>query len=191
MFNLSGIIAAAPHIGVYRQAVQALKYDGCSNLAEPLGFLMGEALIASRGLFPSCICSPSGGLPWLVPIPMHRDKELQRGYNQSRLLADRLGHSLRLKVKELLYRDKPGLTQAGLNKHQRLAALSEVFSCRTNAKPNNNCRKPLIILVDDVVTTGATLACCAGILRRVGYQQVIGLTFTAGSNQVIGQSKKM
>jgi len=177
MGSLAAIYAAAPYSGVYRQRVMALKYNGQKGLAVSLAYLMAETWWekeaerqgkGERGLHKK---------PCLVPVPMHREKEATRGYNQSRLLAEAISRETGFPVRNLLNRPLMGQIQAGLDKKQRREALNQVFQWR------NEEEGPLgpAIIIDDVVTTGATLESCGKILRGHGHEPVWGLTFTGGS----------
>ena len=166
--SLAAIRAAAPYTGLYRQRVMAFKYNGQKQLAAPLAYLMAAAW--GDGGF-------GAGKPYLVPVPMHSEKEITRGYNQSRLLAEALRRETGFPLAELLRRPLAGRVQADLDGRQRLEALDQVIRWAGfgGVKPG-----PAVI-VDDVVTTGATLETCAGILRQRGFKPIWGLTFAGGS----------
>jgi ComF family protein len=117
--------------------------------------------------------------PCLVPVPMHPEKEASRGFNQSRLLAQFLSRETGFPMEELLCRPTPGQMQAGLDKNHRREALDQVFQWSGSVKASN---RPVII-VDDVVTTGATLESCARALRQQGFHPIWGLTFAGGSRE--------
>ena len=117
-----------------------------------------------------------GRRPCLVPVPMHRDKQEARGYNQSRLLAEALSRETGLVVAELLSRPRLGQMQAGLDRRERQTALDQVFQW---AGPEGYRPGP-VILVDDVITTGATLDSCGQILARQGCGPIWGLAFAGG-----------
>ena len=103
----------------------------------------------------------------LVPVPLHPRKERERGYNQSRLLADCLvplgGGATH--VEELLRRVIDTETQTAFDRRTRHENLKNAFALRPGAAINRALR---YILVDDVFTTGSTLNACAAVLRRAG-----------------------
>jgi ComF family protein len=167
--DLAFIMAAAPHSGIYRQAIQAFKYNGQTHLAEPLGYLMSEAM---HNVFNQI------KKPWLVPVPLHTAKEKQRGFNQSALLANWISLNYGLKVKHLLLRTRQGSVQAGLQKGERKANLVQAYSLQSGVRLDPG--QPLL-LVDDVVTTGATLLACARVLRRYSKAEIAAICFTAGT----------
>ena len=172
--SLTGIVAASPYSGVYRQRVMSLKYEKAAELAKPLACLMASAWAQDahrEHIRPA---------PLLVPVPIHKLKEEQRGYNQSLLLARALSRETGYRVEELLWRPAPGQVQAGLDKRQRQKALADAFRWRPVSGGKARPAGPAII-VDDVVTTGATLEHCGAILREQGYGPLWGLTFAGGS----------
>ncbi|MEL7623432.1 MAG: hypothetical protein AAGU12_07590 [Clostridiales bacterium] len=186
MASLDSTSAAVPYTGLYRQQMMAFKYNGRRELALPMGFLMSKTWEARGRQLPT-----DTGL-CLVPVPMHQAKEAARGYNQSRLLAEVISRQLKLPVQELLWRPLPGQVQAGLDKKQRRQVLDQVFQwagaeagIKTASPRSGKRRYSAVILVDDVVTTGATLESCGQILRQQGYNPIWGLTFAGGSGSGI------
>jgi len=167
--SLAAIYAAAPYTGVYRQRIMAFKYNGQPQLAAPLAFLMAAAWRESGNPVRK---------PYLVPVPMHREKQETRGYNQSKLLALALSRETGFPVTELLSRPHVGQVQAGLNRWQRQTALEQVF--RWAGTVGHEPGPGPVILVDDVLTTGATLDSCGRILADHGCEPVWGLTFAGG-----------
>ena len=153
-------IAAFAHDGSLRRALQRLKYGGSGRLAVPLAAAAAPALDALTGM-----CGP---LP-LVPVPVHAARERQRGYNQAALLADALATEARLPVRDILQRSRATLRQHGLGKAARLHNLRGAFSLRDGARV-----PPQLILVDDILTTSATLEACAQVLRDAGAVSVYG-----------------
>ncbi len=153
--------------------VHRLKYDGAMDLAVPMGDLMARVL-ASR-------TDRSGGHPsCLIPVPLHPAKEAVRGFNQSMLLACQLGRRLGIPVRPMLIRQQAGKPQAALNKNQRLQGLGRTFAM---APGSWLAGQGPVLLVDDVITTGATLLACAETLKSNGFQEICAITFAAGCNK--------
>jgi len=175
MANLRFVTAATPYEGIGRQMIQTLKYNGVQERAVMMGYLMAQTLAARLD------CEGKSGY-WLVPIPLHSDKEASRGFNQSALLAEQVGRCLGLPVHQLLLRQQVGEVQAGLNKARRLKEIENVFKLKSDQTDFKN--RP-IILVDDVVTTGATLLTCAKILKKCNCNDVTAVVFAAGGNMDI------
>ncbi|MEP7040591.1 MAG: ComF family protein [Chloroflexota bacterium] len=153
-------VAAFVHGGMLRRALQRLKYGGSGRIAEPLGMAAAPALTALTS-----VCGP---LP-LVPVPVHDARRRQRGYNQAALLASALGREADLPVLDILERRRPTARQHGLGKAARLHNLRGAFALREGARP-----PPEVILVDDILTTSATLESCAQVLRDKGAASVYG-----------------
>jgi ComF family protein len=156
---LTVAITAFAYEGPMRRALAALKYKGVSRLAPILGDLALPTL--DRLL---AIAGPAE----LVPIPVHRERLADRGYNQAALLADALAGPRRLRVAPALERVRPTTKQHRLNRAARLGNLRGAFSA-TERAPS------VAILVDDIITTAATLEACAAALRDAGSEAVFGL----------------
>ena len=153
-------VAAFAHGGGLRRALQRLKYGGSGSIAVPLGRAAAPALEALTR-----VCGP---LP-LVPVPVHEARRRQRGYNQAALLASALGRETGLPVIEILERRRSTARQHGLGKAARLHNLRGAFALRNGARPPS-----ALILVDDILTTSATLESCAQVLREAGAASVYG-----------------
>lgn len=117
----------------------------------------------------------------LVPVPIHRSKYLERGYNQAHILAQMVGKELNIPVlSELLLRSKKTMPQKKLSDKERLKNLSEAFSY--NAKISLDYGKPInrVLLVDDIYTTGSTIEACTNILRANGVAEVFFVVLCIG-----------
>ncbi|MGE3274210.1 MAG: ComF family protein [Vicinamibacterales bacterium] len=168
---MSRLRAAGAYEGVLRDAIHALKYDGRRSLAAPLGVLMRDA---AGDLL--------DGASAVVPVPLHGARRRQRGFNQARLLARGLG----LPVWPLLRRVRNTTPQAGLTRARRHGNVRHAFAVARRfvwqayairhwtEAPAATGR--ILVLVDDVTTTGATLEACARVLRDAGAREVRALT---------------
>jgi ComF family protein len=154
-------IAAFTHEGPVRRALAALKYTGASRLAAML------AGVAAPALEPLVLIS---GPAVLVPVPVHRDRLRERGYNQAQLIANALGRHAALPCANLLDRVRPTTKQHRLDRAARLANLREAFALRSGLE----LVPATVILVDDILTTTATLEACASVLRDAGVEAVYG-----------------
>lgn len=107
----------------------------------------------------------------LVPVPLHPDKERERGYNQSDRIARALARATdsRSKVENLLRRTKFTLTQTRLNREDRHRNVKNAFALAPDAVVVS---EQQYILVDDVFTTGSTLNACAAVLRKAGAEHI-------------------
>ncbi len=114
----------------------------------------------------------------VVPVPLHRDRQRQRGYNQAALIARPLAGALRLPCRAvLLMRTKPRPNKHILSSAERWDSVCGAFATRPGSQVDNL----RVLLVDDVMTTGATLDACARALLDSGAKSVFGLTVARAS----------
>ena len=152
--------------------MHALKYGGLPRIADDMAVAM------------SGLSDPTIGSSALVPIPLAPKRLRQRGYNQSDALARALGRQWRVPVlPHLLTRPRETPTQTALTPETRLAnvrgafAPGQVFDRLTPGRRPGVSRDTTYILVDDVFTTGATLAEAARALEQAGATRITGITF--------------
>ena len=120
----------------------------------------------------------------IVPVPVHKKRELERGYNQAEVLArkfigflDDVGIEYRLDAR-LLKRNKQTIAQKKLGNEQRQDNLKNAFD--VNEKVLKYCEYKSVLLIDDIYTSGATLSECARTLKNAGIEKVYFLTFSIG-----------
>jgi ComF family protein len=156
----------APFAGPVRTALHDLKYSGERRLAEPLGEAVARRW-ARVGI----------GADLVVPVPVHAERERQRGYDQAALIAAVTGERLGLPVNRVLERERATVAQFELGRDERAANVARAFRLRRpkRATPSAVAGR-WILLVDDVVTTGATLAACAVALELEGALAVSAVT---------------
>lgn len=112
----------------------------------------------------------------IIPVPLHRRRRRERGYNQSALLAQRLGWAIQISVRgDLLRRHRYTTSQTRLNAQQRSLNVQGAFSCAQRDVAKTIAGKK-VLLIDDVATTGATLRECAQALKDQGARSVWALT---------------
>ena len=145
-----------------REAVHALKYGGLPRIADDLTAAMAATLL------------PIDAASVLVPIPLAPKRLRQRGYNQSEALARALSRLWRVPVVDVLVRSRETATQTALTPETRLANVAGAF---TPGRRPGVSRDTTCILVDDVFTTGATLAEAARALEQAGARTIFGITF--------------
>jgi len=152
----------AAYGGPARACLHALKYDGERRLVRPLAALMGrrwrEAAV---------------GGDVLVPVPVHAARLRDRGFDQAELLARACGHELGLPVVEALRRQARTAAQHALGRGARAGNVGHAFV--VDARRAAAVRGRWVVLVDDIVTTGATLSACADALYMAGARAVSGL----------------
>ena len=114
----------------------------------------------------------------IVPVPLHSSKRRERGFNQAERLAQRLSEATRIPINtNLLRRVQPTQTQTRLSREQRAANVRHAFRPRSKLKLEGS---PRAVVVDDVLTTGATTSACAGVLREMGASEVCVWTVARG-----------
>jgi ComF family protein len=144
-----------------REAIHAFKFNGKAPLARPLA-----ALIVER-----CAAAVPAGVSALVPVPLPRARERERGYNQASLLAERIADGCGVPVRGrwlVRLRDTPA--QSDLTAAERRANVRHAFGASSAVRGAH------VVIVDDVLTTGATVAECARVLRAAGAGAVGVLT---------------
>ncbi len=111
-----------------------------------------------------------------MPVPLHQKRLRERGYNQSRLLAEELGKLVNLPVvDDCLIRQRPAPPQARTSTvDERRRNVAGAFTC-----PNRKLQDKQVLLIDDVTTSGATLDACASALQAAGASSVWGLVLAA------------
>ncbi len=154
----------APFSGVVRAALHSLKYGGERRLADPLA-----AAMAARWR------KAGAGGELLVPVPVHSQRARQRGYDQAVLLAAGVSRVLDVPWRASLERLRHTSPQFELGRQARRMNVAGAFAPRSSGEAVVVAGK-WVILVDDVVTTGSTLAACAEALYEAGATAVAGLT---------------
>jgi ComF family protein len=151
--------APVAYEGPAQGLVRALKFRGATRAAGAMA-----AQIAA-GAPPEWL---SGRV--LVPVPVHPSRARRRGYNQALLLAESLGTRAGAPVADCLERAGPARSQVGRDRAQRLRGIAGSVLARGEAPAH-------AVLVDDVVTTGATLHACADALRAAGAKSVVAIGY--------------
>jgi len=145
--------------------VHALKYGRLHRIADDMAVVMNR------------VAEVADVSSVLVPIPLAPKRLRQRGYNQSEALARALGRQWKVPVlPDLLARTRETPTQTALTPETRLANVAGAFAMSNDQRSMINDHSTLII-VDDVFTTGATLAEAARALEQAGATRIVGITF--------------
>ena len=142
------------------------KFGGALELASPLADRLRQAVLDAGVL-------DEGQSPLLVPVPLSRQRLAERGFNQAWELARRVARGLRLPARaDLLHRAIDNPAQSGLQRAQRLANLRGAFTAAGPTAATAAIQGRRIALVDDVMTTGATVSAAAAALLRAGAASV-------------------
>ncbi|MBM4126065.1 MAG: ComF family protein [Nitrospira sp.] len=160
-----------PYRPPLQDAICLFKYRGKVSLADPLARLMIDRL------------PPLEDIDLIIPVPLHAERLREREFNQSLLLADRIGRHLTIPVSgTALIRIAPAPPQTSLSRRERLNNLRGAFAV---PRPASIADKR-ILLIDDVLTTGTTVDVCAKTLRKAGSSHVFVLTLgrTVDANHI-------
>ena len=150
--------------GARIRAILLLKFEQI----EPLGAWFAERLAEMVKNAGDCLAADV-----VVPVPLHRERERERGYNQAALISKPLAKRLRLPHKTvLLMRTRARPDKHVLSLEERWASVRGAFATPPGSQVDNL----RVLLLDDVLTTGATLDACARALREAGAKSVAGLT---------------
>ena len=158
-----------------KSAIHKYKYNFIKDLTKPLAGLMIKKL---------------NDCPWfkenntlLIPVPLHKKRLRWRGFNQSELLCLEISKSLNIPlINNFLVRTKHNLAQVKIkNTEQRKINVKNTFQINSqNQSASRRIKNKIIILVDDVLTTGATLKECAKTLKKSGAKEIWGLVLARG-----------
>ncbi|MEO0086863.1 MAG: ComF family protein [candidate division WOR-3 bacterium] len=151
----------------FNNLIHEFKYHHRIFLKETLGKALSNIIVNDYYL-KSCDC--------LVPVPLHKAKLRERGYNQSEILAKEIGKITNKEVLNCLIRKKNTKSQTKLKEERRIENVKNAFAFNNNYNIENK----RIILIDDVITTGATLNSCAKVLLENKAKEVFGLVIAIG-----------
>ncbi|MBU7006419.1 ComF family protein [Phosphitispora fastidiosa] len=165
-----------PYGGDLKQVIYMYKYSGYRSLCGSLGLLMAELFLREQGFWDSDI---------IVPVPLSEEKLRIRGFNQSELLAERMGQLLHLPVARCLLRTIDTHSQSKLTRQERQDNIRGAFTINRQAWPaftNGATERPYgkVLLVDDILTTGATVGECSRVMLRAGAENIGVITLASG-----------
>jgi len=139
----------------YQKILHALKYNGQTEIGIEMGRMFGSELKDTS----------FSEADLIIPVPLHRKKHRKRGYNQSELIASGMAEVLRLPVQTgLISRIDDTLSQTRKSRYERWENVRYTFRCENPEAARNR----HVLLVDDVITTGATIEACASCLLSSG-----------------------
>jgi ComF family protein len=163
----SDIRAIGPFKAPLADAIHLLKYSDRRSVVKKLSHFMEQSLAEVAHYREADL---------ILAVPLHPARKRERGYNQAQLLAQALGKTWnKLCPENIISRARHTQTQTKLNRQQRLENVKDIFTVK---KPELVKGKS-VILIDDVLTTGATIGSCAGKLLEAGASKVLALTAAA------------
>jgi len=154
--GFDAVYTYGPYEGALRKLVHLFKYTGVRPLKKPFGDWLALALPREQSF------------DVIVPMPLHWHRRWQRGFNQAELLAQEIARRWNVPVRNAVRRRKATRMQAGLTNAKRRANVQGAFLLKRGQRLDGL----RVLLVDDVLTTGATAAACARVLKRAGAKHV-------------------
>src|SRR5438046_5486381 len=154
--HFDAAVAAYRSRGIVRQIVHTFKYGRQTYLRHLVAGWLYAALDDER--------LRNRRFDIIIPVPLHRTRQRERGFNQASLLAELLSAEISIQSKPALERIRYTTTQTALDRAERMENLHNAFRLRKNA----DVRGLRVLLIDDVLTTGSTLSECARILKCTG-----------------------
>ena len=164
-WGIDGMYALARYQGTMRSAIHVLKYKYVSDIVQTLALLLTAQYPVSMP-----------PIDILIPVPLHPKREKWRGFNQSALLARHIGAIRHVPINSrMLMRVRMTTPQIELDKQKRKANLRGAFTFHAG-----DVKGKVVGIVDDVSTTGTTLAECAKVLKQKGAKAVWGIVLAHG-----------
>lgn len=160
---LKKVAAVFDYEGPPASLIRHLKYGGQPYIAKGCGAYLAYQFVKLQWPIPDAI----------IPMPMPILRKLDRGYNQSVLIAESFAEFLDRPVHDILHKKSTGFSQAGLDVEQRKALSSSSFTIKKKHPPLHD---KTILIIDDVMTTGSSLRCCAEALASLYPADIYGLT---------------
>ena len=169
--SIDAVVAAGSYdtSPLLKKAVLTLKLRGIEDIAEELGHRMADA-VHGLLILPKHLQDTT---PILCPVPLHWTRRFHRGFNQADLLARAVSRELAWDVRPILERTRRTGKQALRARHERLSAMTDAF--KSTVHPPR-----VVILIDDLCTTGATLDACASAVKDAGTEYVAALVAGLG-----------
>ncbi len=174
-YTPDGVFSSLVYKGVVKKLVYKFKYNpNLTDLKSTLTDLFYEGIIQKEAFY-KLLDTKSV----FVPVPLHKSRSRVRGYNQSFIMAAGIGKKFDIEVWDCLERVKNTKTQVGLKKEEREANIKGAFAVKKSysSKIKNIAE---VFLVDDVVTSGATLKEATKVLKKAGVGKVYGITLAHG-----------
>lgn len=156
-------VAPFAYVEPIRSAIHEYKFYGAKSFAVPFGRYITDVLVESFDV---------AQIDLITSVPLYKTRERDRGFNQSELFAQEIGHLTGIKYLKVLKKVKNNKIQHELNLSERTQNVKNVYAAANEA----DLRGKTVIICDDILTTGNTMAECANVLFLAGARQIIGAT---------------
>ncbi|MBQ8164607.1 MAG: ComF family protein [Clostridia bacterium] len=176
--SCSHIYAAGAYSGAYKDAVIDYKFNSMLWIGKGFAELMYK-MLETRNVFENC-----AGITF---VPVSDKRFAERGFDQSKFIAEYIAEKADLKCMDLLLRCVQGTAQSKFNRKERIENSHERFIFNPKAKKYEDLclgKSNKLLLVDDILTTGATLEECASLLVKNGYRNIIGAVIATGRKDI-------
>lgn len=155
--SINNLFTVWEYEGIIEKAIWKIKYDGTFHIIDEL---VEKAFGKIELNLPQDTC--------ITYVPMYKEKERHRGFNQAELIAKKIGEITERKVIKLLDKVRDNKSQVGLSPKERIENVKDLFSFSGSFCPKN------VLLVDDFYVSGATIRECQGALRENGVKNIWG-----------------
>jgi len=162
---LKGVVVALSYNKFVEHLIAEFKYEFVSDLKELFSSFIVGRFKSSKLKLKNFV---------VTYVPLTKSRERWRGYNQSKILAKSFSKPLGFEFGDLLERVKFNKSQVGLKRVERLKNVENSFVLKSEVDGNN------VLIIDDVMTTGATLEECAKVLKKNGAKEIFGLVVARG-----------
>ena len=163
-----GVVSIFSYSGIVKKEITRYKFNNKPQYFRTFGKLLGNILLEKKEYIDCDI---------VIPVPMYKKRKTERGYNQSELIAKKVSQILRIDYKNnILIKAKDTKPQSSLGKEEKATNNIDAF---TIIHKNKNYGKK-ILLIDDIITTGATIENCAMELIKAGAKEVIAAVLATG-----------
>ena len=163
------LICVFKYSGIIKEAITRYKFFNKSSYYRTFSNLLATEIKKSI-LYQT--------IDFILEVPLHKNKEKVRGYNQSKLIAKYLSKLLKIPYLNILIRTKETKPQSKLIKEERNVNIKNAFIVKNTTKINEK----NILIIDDILTTGSTLEECSRVLKECGAQKVISAVIASGRN---------
>jgi competence protein ComFC len=166
------VIFATEYTGIVRKAILEFKFKKKSAHFRTFGNLLSLRILSLYN---------QSDFDFIIAVPLHKSRQLERGYNQAELIAKEISRLTGIKHEpRLLNRFKKTKFQSELKKQLRLANIENAFY----VKRHTHIKGKSILLIDDIMTTGATIDECAKVLLCAGARRVVGAVIATGRKSI-------
>lgn len=174
------IYACGVYAGVYKEAVRKYKFHGQMWIGKGFAEMMFE-MLSDKGVFEDCLC--------VTYVPISDKRFAERGFDQCEFVAHLIADKAGIPCKKMLTRKVQGAMQSKFSRNERLKNSHDRFEYDCECFGAQNCfgekeEKRNIILVDDILTTGATIQECAELLAKNGFENIIGAVIATGRKDI-------